>query len=203
MTEPDLWMKGLGRVLSWVGQDLPTEARGKGSSEGEADIDVLAQRLLTQGRLSADDEATLELLRATIQSARVERSLADQSAGALRLDLKSLQEELSASRSEVLRLGRALDDAGNKKREQDNLLEQRDLELEDAASERSKLEEQVEKHAARVEALEMRLERALRTRRARGRVSGREGARQHPAQRGEQPDRPRAVGVGVRPRRVA
>ena len=157
MTEPDLWMKGLGRVLSWVGQDLPTEARGKGSSEGEADIDVLAQRLLTQGRLSADDEATLELLRATIQSARVERSLADQSAGALRLDLKSLQEELSASRSEVLRLGRALDEAGNKKREQDNLLEQRDLELEDAASERSKLEEQVEEHAARVEALEMRL----------------------------------------------
>ena len=153
MTEPDLWMKGLGRVLSWVGQDLPAETRGKGSSEGEADIDVLAQRLLTQGRLSADDEATLELLRATIQSARMDRSLADQSAGALRLDLKSLQEELSASRSEVVRLGRALDEEGNKRREQDNLIEQQNLALEDVRSERSKLQEQVESHAARVEAL--------------------------------------------------
>ena len=38
--------------------------------------------------------------------------------------------------------------------------------------------------------------------RARGRAGGREGARQHPAQRGEQPHRPRAVGVRVRPRRV-
>jgi trichohyalin len=120
-------MKGLGRVLSWVGQDLPSDGSLGPESQRELDLAELAGRLLKQGGLSADDEATLELVCTTIQSARVERGLADQSASALRLELKTIQEELVASRTELSRISLERDETAGQLHKVRGQLEQTDL----------------------------------------------------------------------------
>jgi len=150
-------MKGLGRVLSWVGQDLPSDGSGGPESQNELDLADLAGRLLQKGGLCEDDEATLELVRTTIQTARLERGLADQSASALRLELKTIQEDLMASRTELSRISHERDQTAGQLHNVRGQLEQTDLALAAAKKSTQSNQASLDEHAASIATLRGKL----------------------------------------------